>query len=149
MDMTIKHDDHRMSDEKARVLIVEDQLLIAIDMQESVAESAINAEVIGFAGATEHALKLGFFADVAFVDVNLSDGPTGPEIGRQLAEQGVAVIFMTANPEALGTGVPGTLGVLTKPVSPDSVRAALAYSIARHRNKLAIVPKMMRSFHAQ
>jgi hypothetical protein len=44
-------------------------------------------------------------ADIALVDVNLVDGPTGPEIGRDLARRGCSVIFMTGNPECVENGV--------------------------------------------
>lgn len=132
-----------------RVLIVEDQLLIALDLQESISESSIGADVVGFASQTEHALRLAPTVDIAFVDVNLSDGRTGPEIGRILAEKfGVTVIFMTANPEALGEGVPGTLGVISKPVSGVSVEEALAFAIARRTDQLAVMPSAMRLFNA-
>jgi hypothetical protein len=43
----------------------------------------------------------------------------------------VTVLFMTANPSQLGDGVPGTLGVLAKPVSDRDLRAAVAYAVAR------------------
>jgi DNA-binding NarL/FixJ family response regulator len=131
-----------------RVLIVEDQLLIALDLQDSIAQSNAGADVVGFASQKEHALRLGPTADIAFVDVNLADGPTGPEIGRILAEQfGVTVIFMTANPEALGAGVAGTLGVISKPVSQACVEQALAFAIARRTDQLATVPSQMRLFN--
>lgn len=55
-------------------------------------------------------------AEVAFVDVNLIDGATGPEIGKRLAADGVTVVFNAGNPEQLGTGIEGTLGVILKPM---------------------------------
>lgn len=132
-----------------RVLIVEDQLLIALDLQDSISDSNAGADVVGFASQREHALRLAPNADIAFVDVNLADGCTGPEIGRILAEQfGVTVIFMTANPEVLGEGVEGTLGVISKPVSPQSVDQALTFAIARRTDQLAPVPTEMRLFTA-
>ena len=131
-----------------RVLIVEDQLLIAMDLQDGISESSIGADVVGFASQTDSALRLGPTADIAFVDVNLADGRTGPDIGRTLAmEFGVTVIFMTANPEALGDGVEGTLGVISKPVSSASVEQALAFAIARRTDQLAAVPDQMRLFN--
>ncbi|MBB6165225.1 hypothetical protein HNQ72_005071 [Rhizobium wenxiniae] len=41
--------------------------------------------------------------DIALVDVNLLDGATGPEIGRNLVLNGSTVVFMTANPEVVVT----------------------------------------------
>jgi FixJ family two-component response regulator len=71
-------------------------------------------------------LKLASLADIAFVDVNLSDGPTGPEIGRRLVEEfGVTVVFMTGNPEAVANRLNGALGVVTKPAMPATVQRTL------------------------
>ena len=62
-----------------RVLIVEDEFLIALDLEATVENMGM--EVAGLATNKEQALQLAPLADVAFVDVNLSDGATGPEIG--------------------------------------------------------------------
>lgn len=129
-----------------RVLIVEDQLLIALDLESLVDGSNAGVSVVGMASDMDYALSYLNKTDIAFVDVNLSDGPTGPEIGRRLADAGVTVIFMTGNPEQLGDGVPGTLGVLTKPVSGESVQQALDFAIAKRERRLAVVPRLMRAF---
>lgn len=88
--------------EQPRVLIVEDEFLIAMDIEDSILQAEEEADVIGIANRLEEAVALGSRADIAFVDVNLADGQTGPEIGRRLSEDhGVVVIFMTANPEVV------------------------------------------------
>ena len=130
-----------------RVLIVEDQLLIALDLESLVDGSNAGVSVVGMASDMDYAMSFMRETDIAFVDVNLSDGPTGPEIGRRLAEAGVTVIFMTGNPEQLGDGVPGTLGVLTKPVSGESVQQALDFAVAKRERRLAVVPRLMRTFN--
>ncbi|RWX75076.1 response regulator [Neorhizobium lilium] len=128
-----------------RVLIVEDEFLIALDVAETI--ESMGLKVAGFASARKHALALGAVADIALVDVNLSDGRTGPEIGRELAEQyGVTVIFMTANPEDVEDGVEGLLGVLTKPVMPQVVEKTIDYAIANRLGGMAIVPRELRVF---
>lgn len=129
-----------------RVLIVEDQLLIALDLESLVDGSNAGVSVVGMASDMDYAMSFMQKTDIAFVDVNLSDGPTGPEIGRRLAGAGVTVIFMTGNPEQLGDGVPGTLGVLTKPVSAESVQQALDFAVAKRERRLAVVPRLMRTF---
>jgi DNA-binding response OmpR family regulator len=128
-----------------RVLIVEDEFLIALDVAETVENMGLT--VAGFASARKNALALGAYADIALVDVNLSDGRTGPEIGRELAEQyGVTVIFMTANPEDVDDGVAGLLGVLTKPVMPQVVEKTIGFAIANRLGGMAIVPPELRVF---
>jgi CheY-like chemotaxis protein len=107
-----------------RVLIVEDELFIALDLEETV--KAMGFDVAGLANGQDQALQLASLADIAFVDVNLSDGPTGPEIGRRLVEEfGVTVVFMTGNPEAVADRLNGALGVVTKPAMPSTVERTL------------------------
>ena len=96
------------------VLIVEDQPLIALNIQDAVEE--LGHRSVGIARNMYQAFELAKNADFALVDVNLEDGPTGPIVGQCLAEANVAVLFMTSDPNALGGGVPGTLGILQKPV---------------------------------
>ena len=138
-----------MSDCHHKVLIVEDENLIAMDVEDMVESSAVNAGVVGFASDKRRALALAPLADIALVDVNLADGPSGPEIGRILAETyGVTVIFMTGNPEMVQGGVDGALGVLCKPVSPRTVEQSLRYAIARRHQQRAPAPAAMRIFAA-
>lgn len=115
---------------KRRVLIVEDEILVALEL-EAVLED-LGHEPIGIAADSLAALRLAEEEpDLALVDLNLRDGPTGAEIGARLArDHGVTVLFMTANPRMLGNGVAGTLGVLSKPYDEATVKAAVDYVIA-------------------
>ena len=114
----------------SRVLIVEDEVFVAMDMAETLAEYGYDC--IGVADDTASAMRLGGQSvDVALVDVNLCDGATGPMIGELLArEYGARVIFVTANPRQLGSGVPGTLGVIAKPVDFKLIGEALDFALA-------------------
>jgi len=110
------------------VLIVEDEFLIAIDLESTVKDMGL--DVIGLATDKEQALRLAPMADIAFVDVNLADGATGPEIGRRLVEEfGVTVVFMTGNPEAVAGRVQGALGVVSKPTTPAIVQRSLRHAL--------------------
>jgi DNA-binding response OmpR family regulator len=129
-----------------RVLIIEDEFLIALDVADTV--EGMGLKVAGFASGRKHALSLAPHADIALVDVNLSDGRTGPAIGRELAlEYGLTVIFMTANPEDIEDGVTGSLGVLTKPVMPEVVEKTINYAIANRMGSMAVVPRELQMFH--
>jgi CheY-like chemotaxis protein len=128
-----------------RVLIVEDEFLIALDVADTI--EGMGLKVTGFASARKHALSLAPFADIALVDVNLADGSTGREIGRELAaEYGLTVVFMTANPEDVEDGVEGSLGVLTKPVMPEVIEQTIDYAIANRLGGIAVVPRELRVF---
>ncbi|QND43530.1 response regulator (plasmid) [Rhizobium leguminosarum bv. viciae] len=130
---------------KQRVLIVEDEFLIALDLEATV--EAMGMQVAYLANDCEQALRLAPLADIAFVDVNLADGPTGPEIGRRLAqEHGIAVVFMTGNPEVVADGVKGAVGVVQKPVMPSVVEQLVKYLAARRVGMFAVVPSQMTVF---
>ncbi len=128
-----------------RVLIVEDEFLIALDVAETV--EAMGLQVAGLANGRNHALALAHAADIALVDINLSDGRTGPTLGHELIEKhGLTVIFMTANPEDLEGTDTGPLGVLTKPVMPHVIEQSLDYAVASRTGGFATVPRELRIF---
>src|SRR3546814_4286867 len=92
-----------------RVLIVEDEFLIALDVAETV--EAMGHQVAGMASNRNHAMALSQAVDIALVDVNLSDGRTGPSIGRELSEvYGVTLIFLTANPDDVANDIARQIG---------------------------------------
>jgi CheY-like chemotaxis protein len=128
-----------------RILVVEDQLLIALHIEEAVL--ALGHEVAGIAANRADALGFENLCDIAFVDVQLQDGPTGPDVGRALAASGVTVIFMTANPEALASGVPGTLGVISKPLFDLELISAIQYATELRAGHPAVAPERLRQFH--
>lgn len=112
------------------ILIVEDQPLIAMTVEETVEQLGHHA--LGVAASMYQALALADGADVALVDVNLDDGPTGPLIGERLAAQNISVLFMTSDPGALRGGVPGALGVIRKPIPNLELIEAIRFVVDRH-----------------
>jgi DNA-binding response OmpR family regulator len=129
----------------AKILIVEDEMLVAMEM-ESILED-IGHEPVGIAPDLKSAET--FFdqpLDLALVDLNLRDGLTGPEIGKRLSANGVTVLFITANPRVLGDGIAGTIGVMTKPTDPDSVQAAVDYALGVRTGQPVAPPTSLRLF---
>ena len=128
-----------------RVLVVEDEIFVATEIEHVIDEMGL--ETAGIAADQKAAMALADQTDVALVDLNLKDGPTGIAIGRALAQRhGVTVLFMTANPSQLGGGVPGTIGVLPKPVTDSELRAAVLFAVARRDQTDAIPPKRLQLF---
>jgi DNA-binding response OmpR family regulator len=128
-----------------KILVVEDEIFVATEIQYVIEEMGFTP--IGIAPDERSALSLAAQADVALVDLNLQDGPTGIRIGHILAQtHGVTVLFMTANPSQLGDGVPGTVGVLPKPVTDRDLRAAVAYAVARRDAAEATPPARLQLF---
>lgn len=113
----------------ARILIVEDETFVAFEMAETLSDYGYDC--VGIADDTASAMRLATqTVDIALVDVNLCDGATGPQIGALLADRGVRVIFVTANPRQLGDGIPGTIGVISKPVDFKLIGEALDFALA-------------------
>jgi len=97
-----------------RILVVEDHPLIALALK--VALEGLGEEVVAEASDAAGVRGLSLTGiDLAFVDVNLADGPTGPAIAAFLAEQGISVVFHTSNPEAIPASFTQALAVLEKP----------------------------------
>lgn len=121
---------------KYRFLIVEDSLLIAMDLEEAITRSG--HEVIGIAPDMKVALNYAKEADIAFVDVRLADGETGPELARHLVERGLLVIFVTGNPMLVEGRDAGAVGVIAKPLThqaaADVIQFAVDWRNGRPRN---------------
>lgn len=90
-------------------------------------------EVAGFATDSRMALEHANDdeVDLALVDVHLADGPTGTEVGRQLADKGVSVLFITGNPTMIYGAAPRAVGVLAKPADEHLIEGAVRYALSR------------------
>jgi CheY-like chemotaxis protein len=113
-----------------RVLIVEDEALVAAELEWLVVDAG--HEPVGSAVAGDEAVELSdaHRPELALVDVNLVDGPTGVPAAREMVARGVHVIFMTANPNQVPADFSGALGILSKPYTPAAVTQALTYAAA-------------------
>ncbi|PZM16401.1 response regulator [Rhizobium tubonense] len=113
-----------------RALIVEDECVIALDIEAALL--ADGHQVVGIATCEREALELANEADLAFVDVRLADGLTGPKIAQKLEKGfGVAVIYVTGNPDLIGDNEQG-FEIVTKPHTKESIVEALRVEAARH-----------------
>lgn len=103
------------------VLIVEDEFLIALDMEAALQDAGFS--VCGIAATEAEALALARSdrPDIALVDLHLADGVTGLSVGAALVDRGTRVIFVTANPALVAGRVAGALGVVTKPADTGTL----------------------------
>lgn len=116
----------------ARILIIEDEALVALELRFVLED--LGYEVVGSAMDSDSARRLAAEkpVDLALVDIHLSDGATGIELGRELAQdRGVTVLYMTANPSMVQDGVAGCIGVLGKPADERAVEGAVEYALHR------------------
>ena len=107
-----------------RAIIIEDEFLAAIHAEATL--ERLGVEVVGTAEDTAGALSLAAAGpQFALVDLNLRDGFTGPAIAAQLAEAGVNVLFVTANPGELEGLNHFSSPVLEKPLEEPKLASAL------------------------
>ncbi len=112
----------------ADVLIVEDEFLVALELEDILTDAGHT--VVGIAPDQAAVHKLERTPQVALVDLNLRDGPSGPSIARQLAERyGTIIVYVTANPGQIGKPAPTALGVIQKPFSQHAILAAVSLAL--------------------
>jgi len=107
------------------VLIVEDEILVAMDIERILEDGGYRVAAI--VADQKEAMSAGGEVDLAFVDINLRDGPTGPEIARDLAKRfGVRIVYVTANPAQIGEPAANAVGCIRKPFNEAAILAAAA-----------------------
>jgi DNA-binding response OmpR family regulator len=112
-----------------RVMIVEDQALLAMELELVLSEAG--CDVIGCAMDKAGAFLIADRErpDLALIDVNLLDGMTGPQIAQRIvAEYGTAVVFLTANPEQIPEGFAGALGAVSKPFDDQTILSVVGFA---------------------
>lgn len=108
-----------------RAFILEDDFLVALGLREALTAQGCN--VIGVADSLETALPfLEQDINLAFIDFNLSDGFTGPQIAYRLIERGVLTICVTANPNLLSKVEGWSAPVYSKPLDAAAVTSIIA-----------------------
>jgi DNA-directed RNA polymerase specialized sigma24 family protein len=116
------------------VLIIEDEAIIAADIEALVEE--LGHTVIGIATtraeAADAASKLK--PGLVLADIQLADGSSGIDAVKDiLANLDVPVIFITAFPERLLTGErPEPTFLITKPFQPETVKASIGQALFFH-----------------
>ena len=115
--------------ERLRVFVVEDEALLALDLENTLAD--LGHDVVGTAGSIETALdvlgRLDTPPDAAIVDANLG-GRSARPVAEALSALGVPVVLASGyGSEELARFGFKTLSI-SKPYSPGDVAAALARS---------------------
>ena len=125
------------ADAALRILVVEDEVLIALELECLLDD--LGHVTVGIAGSSAEAIALGRSAepDVAFVDIHLVDGPTGVEVARALAsDPRITVVFMTANAKRIPDDFAGAIGVIAKPYSESVVASILDWVADRRAGRV-------------
>jgi len=116
---------------RARILIIEDEAVIAMDLADLV--TSAGHEVCATATTASQAVAAAKRErpDLVLADIQLADGSSGIDAVKEiLSSFEVPVIFITAFPDRLLTGErPEPTFLITKPYSPDMVRAAVSQAL--------------------
>ena len=115
---------------RPRALIVEDEIMIAFDLEETML--ALGFDSCGLAPSDRRARSLAMSdqPDIVLMDVCLDGGREGIETARWLREVcGASIVFVTANSdERIHEQVPGA-PVLSKPVYRKQLAKAVSEAI--------------------
>lgn len=115
----------------ARVLVIEDEPLISLDIESIITE--IGHEVVGTAATRDEAVRIARTTQPQLVlaDVQLADGSSGIDaVNDILRTTSIPVIFVTAYPERLLTGerIEPTF-LISKPFRPEMVKAVVSQAL--------------------
>jgi CheY-like chemotaxis protein len=119
----------------SRVLVVEDQALILLDIETTLREAGVG-EIVATGSSDEalQAIEAGGF-DAAVLDLHLGSGTWTYDIARQLMRHGIRFIFSSGTVESAEgfESVP----LVSKPFSADQLIGALAQATAPERIQAA------------
>lgn len=118
----------------SRVLIIEDEPIIALDLENLVTE--LGHEVVGTAATRDAAVKEAKMKKPGLVlaDINLGEGGSGIDAVAEILDSfDIPVIFVTAYPEKLLTGErPEPTYLIAKPFLPETVQATVGQALFFH-----------------
>ena len=120
---------------RTRVMIIEDEPIIALDLTRLVRE--LGHSVTGIAATRDEAVQLarGEKPGLLLADIRLADGSSGLDAAADILRlYDIPVIFITAFPEHLLTGDrPEPAFLITKPFREDAVKALIGQALFFHR----------------
>jgi DNA-binding response OmpR family regulator len=114
------------------LLIVEDQLLLALGLAEALEERGYT--VLKLATRCQEALELAieFKPDLALVNIELEQGDDGVSLARDLINLGIPVLFISGQPDRARSACAFGVASLAKPYSAEELVESVNY-LFRHR----------------
>ena len=116
---------------RARVLIIEDEPIIAMDLETIVRDLGHDVTAVAVTRDEAVAEAMAHRPGLVLTDIQLADDSSGIDAVKEiLAEFNVPVIFITAFPERLLTGErPEPTFLITKPFQRSTVKAAISQAL--------------------
>ena len=108
-----------------RILVVEDEPLLAMLLEESLAE--LGHEVVGSAATIDQALATidAVSLEFALLDFTLGDDATSAAVARRLSADGIPFVYLTGHRSLPLSGDIPVAPLLTKPFTLDQLDEAL------------------------
>ncbi len=110
-----------------KVMIVEDEMLLAMELESEIEMAGHQVTGLAMSRAQAREQICALKPDFAFVDIHLMDGPTGIDVGRELAAAGIPYVFVSGNIKRIPEDFAGALGAIEKPYTMNGMKNALAY----------------------
>lgn len=111
------------------VLIVEDEMLLAMDIEAMVEDSGHHVMAEAASLRDVKALPENLYPQLAFVDIHLADDSNGLDVCRYIRSHwpDALIVFVTANVAKIPADFLGAHGVIAKPFSHAGVVNAINY----------------------
>ncbi|MBK8096018.1 MAG: response regulator [Planctomycetes bacterium] len=120
---------------RARILIVEDESMVADDLHLRLERLGFDVIGIRDTAASAVAAATELSPDLVLLDIRLKGTADGVEVARRLRERNVGFVFLTAHADRetlLRTGVTEPLGYIVKPFEERGLNATIAMALNRH-----------------
>ena len=119
---------------KTRVLIIEDEPIIALDIEALVKDLGHEITAVARTRVEARTFAESETPGLILADIQLADDSSGIDAVKDiLTEHDIPVIFITAFPERLLSGDrPEPTYLITKPFRPDTVKAAIGQALFFH-----------------
>lgn len=120
-----------------RILIVEDEAIIAADLQRRL--SRLGCDVVGMAASGEEAVRLATLLkpELTLMDINLQGGMDGTQAAHHLqAELQLPVVYLTASSDASVVGrakLTDAFGYLLKPLDERLLEITIEMALYKHQ----------------
>ena len=113
------------------LLIVEDQLLLAMGLKDELEDSGYRVLELAIHNQEALSSARAVKPDLALVNIQLADGDDGVALAADLKALGVPVLFISGQPERARLAKAVGIASIAKPYSPAELVAAVDY-LFRH-----------------
>lgn len=140
----IKHYKSKDSDAKQKIIVVEDEAIIALNLKLDLEDLGYEVLETIDTGAEAIEKSRDLFPDIVLMDINLKGNMDGIEAAKEISEMGIPIIFLTGNTddftafEALKTA---PYGYLTKPYSSKDLELTIAMVLRKYEEDIKTIIK--------